>query len=162
MNILFIVLPSLAFNNSKVNRSVSHVNSYSFSKYKNIYCPNKKNSKSRKSNTKALLGPSGGFLGVGSSEVLVIGVVAWLILGPKRLYQLARDIGRISAEFKNVTDEARLTFQKAVEIDEKDSKEVEKATDSKKTKDPIDFSESKLASLNRIIDSEISNFEEKK
>lgn len=73
-------------------------------------------------NTTALLGPSGGFFGVGSSEVLVIGVVAYFILGPKRLYQLARDIGRISAEFKNVTEEARLTFQKAVDTDVNEKK----------------------------------------
>ncbi|AAK39912.1 similarity to thyakoid membrane protein (nucleomorph) [Guillardia theta] len=29
-----------------------------------------------------LIGPSGGILGVGSSELIVIGIVAWLVLGP--------------------------------------------------------------------------------
>merc|ERR1719163_1654014 len=103
---------------------------YSFSKndVKSIYNNLSKKTESRflkngLCDTKALLGPSGGFFGVGSSEVLVIGVVAWLILGPKRLYQLARDIGRISAEFKNVTEEARSTFQKAVELDTKSPEE---------------------------------------
>jgi Sec-independent protein translocase protein TatA len=76
-------------------------------------------SKSRKQcNTwVALLGPGGGFLGVGTSELLVIGIVAWAVLGPKRLYQLAKDIGKISGEIKNVADEARQTFQQAVDTD---------------------------------------------
>merc|ERR1712230_201933 len=103
---------------------------------------------------KSLLGPGGGFFGVGSSEVLVIGAVAWLVLGPKRLYQLARDIGRISAEFKNVTDEARSTFQKAVELDTKSPEE--KKMESNSAKNSVLPSKSKIASLDSIIDSEIS------
>jgi Sec-independent protein translocase protein TatA len=86
-----------------------------------------------------LLGPSGGFFGVGSSEVLVIGVVAYFILGPKRLYQLARDIGRISAEFKNVTEEAKLTFQKAVDIDVKEKKEEPETIEIKKALEKVEI-----------------------
>merc|ERR1712127_575275 len=106
---------------------------YCFLKSDKIFLNNKKRkSKLQFLNTTALLGPSGGFFGVGSSEVLVIGVVAYFILGPKRLYQLARDIGRISAEFKNVTEEARLTFQKAVDTDVNEKKEETVLTEKKK------------------------------
>jgi len=148
---------------------------YSFSKnevkpiYNNLskkiesrFLINKKKRFSKKGlcNTKALLGPSGGFFGVGSSEVLVIGVVAWLILGPKRLYQLARDIGRISAEFKNVTDEARSTFQKAVELDTKSPEE--KKIESNPAKNSVLPSKSKIESLDSIIDSEISTIKKDK
>jgi Tat protein translocase TatB subunit len=72
----------------------------------------------------AVFGPGGGFFGVGTSELIVIGAVAWLVLGPKRLYQLARDIGKISGEIKNVAEEARQTFQQAIDIEglENDSK----------------------------------------
>mmetsp|Transcript_27940 Transcript_27940/g.68169 ORF Transcript_27940/g.68169 Transcript_27940/m.68169 type:complete len:163 (+) Transcript_27940:79-567(+) len=69
----------------------------------------------------AVFGPGGGFFGVGTSELIVIGAVAWLVLGPKRLYQLARDIGKISGEIKNVADEARQTFQQAIDIESLDS-----------------------------------------
>lgn len=65
----------------------------------------------------AVFGPGGGFFGVGTSELVVIGIVAWLVLGPKRLYQLARDIGKISGEIKNVAQEAKQTFQQAIDLE---------------------------------------------
>ena len=65
----------------------------------------------------ALIGPGGGLFGVGTSELIVIGAVAWLVLGPKRLYQLAKDIGKISGEIKSVAEEAKLTFQQAVDLE---------------------------------------------
>jgi len=64
-----------------------------------------------------LIGPGGGLFGVGTSELIVIGAVAWLVLGPKRLYQLAKDIGKISGEIKSVAEEAKLTFQQAVDLE---------------------------------------------
>mmetsp|Transcript_37966 Transcript_37966/g.95143 ORF Transcript_37966/g.95143 Transcript_37966/m.95143 type:complete len:182 (-) Transcript_37966:1248-1793(-) len=93
----------------------------SFNFYKNL---NRKIFQKKKVNITrkwvAVFGPGGGFFGVGTSEILVIGAVAWLVLGPKRLYQLARDIGKISGEIKNVADEARQTFQQAIDIESLD------------------------------------------
>jgi Sec-independent protein translocase protein TatA len=159
MEYLNFINPSGLLNNS-VSKNLSINNKdYNFSKnYEKFSNIKKKNSKSKFLNTTALLGPSGGFFGVGSSEVLVIGVVAYFILGPKRLYQLARDIGRISAEFKNVTEEARLTFQKAVDVDVKEGSET---IELKKSKNLPGSSDSKLSSLNNIIDSEISTIKKK-
>lgn len=163
MEYLNFINPSGLLNNS-VSKNLSINNKdYNFSKnYEKFSNIKKKNSKSKFLNTTALLGPSGGFFGVGSSEVLVIGVVAYFILGPKRLYQLARDIGRISAEFKNVTEEAKLTFQKAVDIDVKEKKEEPETIEIKKLKNLPGSSDSKLSSLNNIIDSEIITIKKKK
>jgi Sec-independent protein translocase protein TatA len=160
--ICFIDSGCLVNNSFSKNLSIVHKN-YNFSRnYQKVSNGKKKNPKSKFLNTTALLGPSGGFFGVGSSEVLVIGVVAYFILGPKRLYQLARDIGRISAEFKNVTEEARLTFQKAVDTDVKEKKEEPETIELKKIKNLSDSSDSKLSSLNNIIDSQISTIKKKK
>jgi len=151
------------FINNFISKKCTYFSrNYCFLKSDKIFLNNKKRkSKLQFLNTTALLGPSGGFFGVGSSEVLVIGVVAYFILGPKRLYQLARDIGRISAEFKNVTEEARLTFQKAVDTDVNEKKEETVLTEPKKTKNQTGSSESKLSTLNNIIDSEISTIKKK-
>ena len=127
---------------------------------RNIFPNKNKNKKNFFFELKALLGPSGGFFGVGSSEVLVIGAVAWLVLGPKRLYQLARDIGKISAEFKNVTEEARVTFQKAVNTDI-EIQEKEKSVPKKKQTNPEKSSTNRLAALDSLVETEISNIKKK-
>lgn len=88
---------------------------------------------------------------------MVIGIVAWAVLGPKRLYQLAKDIGKISGEIKNVADEARQTFQQAVDTDGGDFLEqnFKGSTSEKKTVGK------KKEDLDAIFKKEIGNLEKK-
>jgi sec-independent protein translocase protein TatB len=44
---------------------------------------------------------------VGSAELAIIAVAALLILGPKRLPELARSVGKFMREFRRQTDEVR-------------------------------------------------------
>ena len=44
---------------------------------------------------------------IGSGEISLIAVVALLVLGPKRLPELARGIGKFMREFRRQTDEVR-------------------------------------------------------
>lgn len=44
---------------------------------------------------------------IGSGEIALIAVVALLILGPSRLPELARGIGKFMREFRRQTDEVR-------------------------------------------------------
>ena len=49
--------------------------------------------------------------GIGFPELLLIMAIALIVLGPKRLPDLARALGRGIAEFKRATDELKQTFE---------------------------------------------------
>jgi len=49
--------------------------------------------------------------GIGFPELLLIMAIALIVLGPKRLPDLARALGRGFAEFKRATDELKKTFE---------------------------------------------------
>src|SRR3954463_6962017 len=46
-------------------------------------------------------------LNIGTGEIIMIAVVALLVLGPQRLPELARGIGKFMREFRRQTDEVR-------------------------------------------------------
>ncbi len=77
--------------------------------------------------------------GIGMPELLVILVVALLVLGPKRLPEMARSLGRGMAEFRRASTELRNTLyapleevKKPLEEDKKEeSKPVSKEPDPK-------------------------------
>jgi Tat protein translocase TatB subunit len=48
--------------------------------------------------------------GIGFPELLLIMAVALIVLGPKRLPDIARALGRGLSEFKKATDEMKQTF----------------------------------------------------
>jgi sec-independent protein translocase protein TatB len=59
--------------------------------------------------------------GIGMPELLVILAVALIVLGPKRLPELARSLGKGLAEFKRSTEELKENFNLG-----EDLKEVQK------------------------------------
>jgi sec-independent protein translocase protein TatB len=55
---------------------------------------------------------------VGFSEITVIVILALFILGPDRLPQAARSIGKALAEFRRLTDGARRDLEEAIDTTE--------------------------------------------
>jgi Tat protein translocase TatB subunit len=51
-------------------------------------------------------------LGIGMQEILIILVVALVVIGPKRLPEVARTLGKGFAEFKKATDDFQETVRK--------------------------------------------------
>jgi Tat protein translocase TatB subunit len=56
--------------------------------------------------------------GIGMPELLVIGVVALLVVGPKKLPEIARALGKGLSEFRKVTEEATDTIKETLKTDE--------------------------------------------
>jgi sec-independent protein translocase protein TatB len=54
---------------------------------------------------------------LGTSELLVILVVALIIFGPRRLPQLSRQLGKSLGEFKRASEDFKRTWEKEVEME---------------------------------------------
>lgn len=53
--------------------------------------------------------------GLGTSELLLILVVALIIFGPRKLPQLSRQLGKSLADFRRASEDFKQTWQKEVE-----------------------------------------------
>jgi sec-independent protein translocase protein TatB len=58
------------------------------------------------------------FENIGTQELLLIGFVALIILGPRRMPEMARKIGKVLADFRNTTSEFKETWQREVNFEE--------------------------------------------
>ena len=56
--------------------------------------------------------------GIGMPELLVILVIALLVVGPKRLPDLAKTVGKGMAEFRKATEGATETLKETLRVDE--------------------------------------------
>jgi TatA/E family protein of Tat protein translocase len=73
---------------------------------------------------------------LGTTEVLVILVVALLLFGPRKLPELSRSFGKSLAEFKRASEEFKQTWEKEVAMEE-----VEKGARIERAMIPEDPSE---------------------
>ncbi|MCT4534161.1 Sec-independent protein translocase protein TatB [Halodesulfovibrio sp.] len=66
--------------------------------------------------------------GIGTTEILVILVVALIVLGPKSLPKVARTLGKGLAEFRRVSTDFQRTINTEIALDEheKEKKAAEK------------------------------------
>lgn len=60
--------------------------------------------------------------GIGTMELLVIFVVALLVIGPRKLPQMARTMGKAFGEFKRVTGDVKRTIDLEAERYERQEK----------------------------------------
>lgn len=58
------------------------------------------------------------FESIGTSELLLVGIIALIFLGPRKLPEMARKIGKIMAEFRTTTNEFKETWQREVNFEE--------------------------------------------
>jgi len=70
---------------------------------------------------------------LGVPEMIFIFVLALLILGPKKLPELGRSIGKGMAEFRRASNELRATFEREMHTLERENESVKEATSSHST-----------------------------
>lgn len=58
------------------------------------------------------------FESIGTSELMLIGLVALIVFGPRKLPELARTIGKTMAEFRRSTDDFKKTWQQELNLEE--------------------------------------------
>lgn len=60
---------------------------------------------------------------IGTSELLLIGLVALIVFGPRKLPELARMLGKAMNEFRRTTDDFKETWAREVDF-EKEEKQI--------------------------------------
>ena len=72
--------------------------------------------------------------GIGSTELLVLLVVALLVLGPKNLPKIAHTLGRAMGEFRRVSTEFQRSLNTEIAFEEEEEKaKAKKAAEREKT-----------------------------
>lgn len=66
------------------------------------------------------------FESIGTSELILIAVVALMIFGPRKLPELVRTVAKTMADFRRSTDEFKRTWEKEVDFEDgKNNTDVE-------------------------------------
>jgi Tat protein translocase TatB subunit len=75
------------------------------------------------------------FESIGTSELILVGIVALIFLGPRKLPQMARKLGKIMSEFRGTANEFKETWAREVNFEEEakllNIKDIEAATVSR-------------------------------
>lgn len=58
------------------------------------------------------------FESIGTSELILIGIIALIFLGPRRMPEIARKVGKIMNEFRGTANEFKDTWQREVNFEE--------------------------------------------
>lgn len=60
--------------------------------------------------------------GIGFPELVVILIVALLVVGPKKLPEVARSVGRALGEFRRMADDVKESLEQEIDRDEQDAR----------------------------------------
>lgn len=58
------------------------------------------------------------FESIGMQELILIGAIALIVFGPRKLPQMARTVGKMMAEFRRATSDFKETWEKEVDFEE--------------------------------------------
>jgi len=67
------------------------------------------------------------FESIGTQELLLIGIVALIFLGPRRMPEIARKLGKLMSDFRNTTNDFKATWEREVNF-EKEARQLKDLT----------------------------------
>lgn len=70
------------------------------------------------------------FESLGAQELILVGIVALIVFGPRKLPMMARKAGEMMREFKSVSNEFKSTWEKEINFEETNSKKKLENTSS--------------------------------
>lgn len=76
--------------------------------------------------------------GIGMPELIVILVIALIVIGPQKLPELARSLGKGLAEFKRATDDFRQNVEEEAKASEEKRENVSQVTAAKEAEPKAD------------------------
>jgi Tat protein translocase TatB subunit len=94
--------------------------------------------------------------GIGLPELIVIMVVALLVVGPSKLPELARSLGKTFQEFRRIADDVKETLEKeTTDVETSSEQRAENKEEPEKKSDTIETAQEQA-------DSAKNNFEHEK
>ena len=65
---------------------------------------------------------------IGTSELILIGLIALIVFGPRKLPELAQMLGKAMTEFRRSTDDFKRTWEQEVNFENEDGNNKDKAS----------------------------------
>lgn len=93
---------------------------------------------------------------IGTQELILVGIIALIVFGPRKLPEMARKFGSMLADFRRVSGDFRATWENAVNLEE-DPKEPKKIEDEKPADDWFAEENNIKKEENHTVKSENSN-----
>lgn len=92
---------------------------------------------------------------IGTSELILIGAVALIIFGPRKLPEIARMIGKTMADFRKTTNEFKSTWEKEAGFDEMGNQNKSYIETPKPVENSIQRETKQLTEQNSVLSPEI-------
>lgn len=92
---------------------------------------------------------------IGTSELILIGIVALIVFGPRKLPEMARMIGKTMADFRRTTNDFKSTWEKEVNLDEAENQSKNNIEAPKPVEQTIQRETKQLTEQNSVLSPEI-------
>lgn len=93
---------------------------------------------------------------IGTSELILVAVVALIVFGPRKLPEMAKKFGKTMAEFRNATNEFKTTWEREAAFDsDEPKKETTLLTDTVATEKTIGTQIAPVSASENLIEPKV-------